>query len=372
VAFGPGDDVVIPIHLQSRRADAVKVSRLDFSLKEVLTLKGDLKTGAQATQKVSLLFNVRSAADIPLYTGEEHRFELKGPISPAYERVTTNGRHISIAYFARVAVTLERTTGSAPDDLETLELDGIPVTLGSQSTDQATGLKDKILQATEGKTPAYLDVPLGSIMPALSERSNSCAEFDRSTRQSISEFRSPSETTSEHGAFQRRSSQGRSLVDDAKARLNARRQSSGPRITNPDEDSTTASVGRDARSEKDALKARYAQETAATSAMAPVLPVTVSQPSTAASGQTSAQNAEEEKVRLYNAAQTLVEAQHRTMNEPLPNQYATAASEKQRHFTAASHNPQLGWSASGAKEEQAVSACEFSLWRKNSNDMLSR
>ena len=373
VAYGPGDEVVLPVHIRSSRANPVRVQRFEVVLREVITLKGDLRTqaGSGGTTNGRNIFAVRTEGNAVMQSGEEHRFELQAFVPPDHERVSTStAKHIFVAYHLRVTVYLEETTSPATDDLQPLTIDNLPVTIGNWNVTQSQTITSNIIEANTNRIPAFVDIPPGAIMPR-ENLAHKQASLPRSRASQDSSSVQPSPIQPGAALSSSKSSHSDSLswtppnteiggksdqkvpagdrvaslmLEDARRRTSMKNSTYTAQtyVTNPDPDSSDSSpIQVEAQS---------------------ILQPESTDSQLESNGQQSYKSAEEEKATLYANARAKVAASNNQPRGQLPAEYATAAQEKNRNIVLennASMASRYNAQTSMPTEQAAVSACQF-------------
>ncbi|KWU42045.1 hypothetical protein RHOSPDRAFT_27204 [Rhodotorula sp. JG-1b] len=163
-AFGPGDAVRLWVQVGSGGEQPVKLTRLDFVLRESLTYRYPspanpsyiVRAGSQITDLVSASADLglsAAAAAAVLYQQEPVAFEVEGTVPLDWKRMTVRtAKHIDISYHLKIRALLE--------DEEELAIDHWPVIVANIPTRTANGIVREI-----GWVPGLCDRPGLEVAP---------------------------------------------------------------------------------------------------------------------------------------------------------------------------------------------------------------
>ncbi|GAA5963471.1 hypothetical protein JCM8115_003377 [Rhodotorula mucilaginosa] len=157
-AFGPGDTVRLWVQVVWRGEQPVKLTRLDFVLRESLTYRYPspsnpsyiVRAPSRITDLVSASADLEAAA--LLYQHEPVAFSVEGVVPLDWKRMTVRtAKHIDISYHLKIRVLLESDQGQGEEELA---IDHWPVIVANIPTRTANGIVREI-----GWVPGLCDRP---------------------------------------------------------------------------------------------------------------------------------------------------------------------------------------------------------------------
>ncbi|GAA6052552.1 hypothetical protein JCM3770_003239 [Rhodotorula araucariae] len=195
LAFGPGDAVRVFVQIGWGGAKPIKLTRLDFVLRETLTYRHPSALNqsliVRGTPKVTALFTANASvspdpkyptAFAVLYENEPVAFDLTGIVPNGHNRVTVRtAKHVDIAYHLKVRAMLEGG--------DELAVDNWPVVIGDCDARTAKGILLDI-----GYVEGLCD--RGGLAPPVSAEAQSTASLRPAPQRQVSMPVSPAPTTS--------------------------------------------------------------------------------------------------------------------------------------------------------------------------------
>ena len=346
-AYGPGDTLRATVEIRSTRPDSVKLAHIDLFLCEVITI--DPQDSAKSTTTINSVVHSRATANVVL-SDLGRTFDLQGSIPKTHPRVSiSSGKHVSISYHLRITAAVSRMTPGPT--IAPLDIDKLPVAIGNWTIQEASAIKEKVLDYCVG-VPYFLDAPL-SPDPTPEPSLHPQESFQRFTSNSIPYNAAQNQAPDGLSAFTNRNVSATSTPTE---------ESSVKRLSiGPNRQSSLLVADAKRRISENKRVSVVSAHTFGRPEPKDDEPVPPMPP-----------QADQEKARLYAAAQAEV-AERRDLNEAgLPDEYMDAAKEKQRAAREANERDQgpgsfLNMSQNSTvendihaveAENSAVSACE--------------
>ncbi|KAL8280936.1 hypothetical protein RQP46_006615 [Phenoliferia psychrophenolica] len=149
-AFGPGDAVQVRVQLGWGGSQDIKLTRLDFVLRETITFRSSSSSGTGGVPKsqprTSSIFTANASvsgdpanpsACAILHENRPASFDLTGIVPSSHSRVTVRtAKHVDVAYHLKVRAMLEGG--------EEVSVDGWGVFIGGLGSREAKGLMEEI------------------------------------------------------------------------------------------------------------------------------------------------------------------------------------------------------------------------------------